>query len=264
MEKDISQRRWGLSSSALKMIAVITMLIDHVAAVLLVKLLIQNGSWELIDYNGARMLNILSAEHMDMIKVYQQMRDIGRVAFPIYCFMLVEGFMRSRNVKKYMGRMLFFSILSEIPFDLAFSGKVFYWNYQNVMFTLCWGLLAMYISHQAEIRTENWFIKWPVMALAWAASAAMAEWMQTDYGAKGVGCIFVLYRFRYIRSLQLIGGAIAFTWEMPAPVSFIFIALYNGKKGKDLRHFFYAFYPVHLLILYLVSCLLGMGSIAVI
>ena len=264
MEKDTSQRRWGLSSSTLKMIAVITMLVDHVAAVLLVKLLIQNGSWELIDYNGARMLNILSRDHMDMIKIYQTMRDIGRIAFPIYCFMLVEGFMRSGNVKKYMGRMLLFAFLSEIPFDLAFAGKVFHWEYQNVMFTLCWGLLAMYISQQVEMKTDKWFVKWPIVGIAWILCAGAAEWMMTDYGAKGVGCIFVLYLFRYIRSLQLIGGAVAFAWEIPAPISFIFIALYNGKKGKDLRHFFYGFYPVHLLILYLVSCLLGMGSIAVI
>ena len=88
-------RRFGLSSSTLKMIAVVTMLIDHIAAVLLVKLLIQNGTWEL---NG----------------VYQLMRDIGRIAFPIYCFLLVEGFMRTSNVKKYLGRMLLFAFIIHI------------------------------------------------------------------------------------------------------------------------------------------------------
>ncbi len=258
------KERFGLNSSALKMIAVITMLIDHGAAVLLVKILIQNGTWELISYNGSRMLNILSSEHMDMIRVYQLMRDVGRIAFPIYCFMLAEGFMRTRNVKKYLGRILLFSFVSEIPFDLAFSGKVFYWEYQNVMFTLFWGLAAMAVSHMAEQKIGKWFLQMPIVAAVWLAAAGVAEWMQTDYGAKGVGCIFVLHFFRYVKGLQLIGGAAAFAWEMPAPVSFLFIAMYNGKRGMDMKHFFYAFYPVHLLLLYMISVMFGMGSIAVI
>ncbi len=258
------KHRFGLNSSTLKMIAVITMLIDHMAAVLLVKLLIQNGTWELIDYNGAHVLNIMSSEHRDMINLYQFMRDIGRIAFPIYCFVLVEGFMRTRNVKKYIGRMLLFAFVSEIPFDLAFTGKVFYWEYQNVMFTLLWGLLAMYLSHKLETRTDKWFLHWPVTALIWLAAAGAAEGMLADYGAKGVGCICVLYLLRYVRKWQLLGGALAFTWEMPAPLSFVFIALYNGEKGRSMKHFFYGFYPIHLMVLYGISVLLGMGSIAVI
>ena len=238
-------RRFGLSSSTLKMIAVVTMLIDHIAAVLLVKLLIVNGTWEL---NG----------------VYQLMRDIGRIAFPIYCFLLVEGFMRTGNVKKYLGRMLLFAFISEIPFDLAFAGKMFYWDYQNVMFTLFWGLLAMYVSQTVELKTDKWYVKWFIIALVWLAAAGVAEVMLTDYGAKGIGCICVLYLFRYVKGLQLLGGALAFTWEIPAPLSFAFIALYNGQKGRSMKHFFYGFYPVHLMVLYLVSVLLGMGNVAVI
>ena len=134
----MESRHFGLNSSALKVIAVVTMLIDHIAADLLVKLLIQNGTWELIDYNGSRLLNILSAEHMGMINTYQMMRNVGRIAFPIYCFVLVEGFMRTRSVKKYLERILLFAFISEIPFDLAFAGKAFHWCYQNVMFTLFW------------------------------------------------------------------------------------------------------------------------------
>ena len=238
-------RRFGLSSSTLKMIAVVTMLIDHIAAVLLVKLLIVNGTWEL---NG----------------VYQLMRDIGRIAFPIYCFLLVEGFIRTGNVKKYLGRMLLFAFISEIPFDLAFAGKMFYWDYQNVMFTLFWGLLAMYVSQTVELKTDKWYVKWFIIALVWLAAAGVAEVMLTDYGAKGIGCICVLYLLRYVKGLQLLGGALAFTWEIPAPLSFAFIALYNGQKGRSMKHFFYGFYPVHLMVLYLVSVLLGMGNVAVI
>ena len=257
-------RRFGLNGSTLKMIAVVTMLIDHIAAVLLVKLLIVNGTWELNGYSGSRVLNILTLEHMNMVKIYQLMRDIGRIAFPIYCFLLVEGFMRTRNVKKYLGRMLLFAFISEIPFNLAFTGKIFYRDYQNVMFTLFWGLLAMYVSQIVELKADKWFVKWFLTALIWLAAAGGAEVMLTDYGAKGVGCICVLYLLRYVKGLQLLGGALAFIWEFPAPVSFAFVALYNGEKGRSMKHFFYGFYPVHLLVLYLVSVLLGLGNVAVI
>ena len=257
-------RRFGLNGSTLKMIAVVTMLIDHVAAVLLVKMLILNGTWELTGYSDSRVLNILTLEHMNMVKIYQLMRDIGRIAFPIYCFLLVEGFMRTRNVKKYLGRMLLFAFISEIPFNLAFTGKIFYRDYQNVMFTLFWGLLAMYVSQIVELKADKWFVKWFLTALIWLAAAGGAEVMLTDYGAKGVGCICVLYLLRYVKGLQLLGGALAFIWEFPAPVSFAFISLYNGEKGRSMKHFFYGFYPVHLLVLYLVSVLLGLGNVAVI
>ena len=255
------KERLGLSSSALKMIAVITMLVDHIAAVLLIKVLIQNGTWELVDYEGGKMLRLLSGNHMNLVQIYQAMRDIGRIAFPIYCFMLVEGFMRTRNLGKYLSRMLLFALLSEIPFDLAFSGQAFYWNYQNVMFTLVWGLLAMYASNLLDTKLQKWYVKWPLTGLVWIAAAAAAEWMLTDYGAKGVGCIFVIYALRYWRIWQLLGGAAAFLWEFPASLSFIFIGLYNGKKGRSRKPFFYAFYPAHLLLLYIVSVVLGMGNI---
>ena len=239
------KRGFGLNGSTLKMIAVVTMLIDHIAAVLLVKFFIVNGTWELTD-------------------LYQLMRNIGRIAFPIYCFLLVEGFMRTSNVKKYLGRMLLFAFISEIPFDLSFAGKVINSDYQNVMFTLFWGLLAMYVSQTVELKTDKWYMRWFLTALIWLTAAGGAEIMLADYGAKGVGCICVLYLLRYVKGLQLLGGALAFSWEFPAPLSFLFIALYNGEKGRSLKHFFYGFYPVHLLVLYLVSVLLGMGNLAVI
>ncbi len=261
---DAWRARRGLSSSGLKMIAVITMLIDHIAAVLLVKVLINNGTWKLIDYQGNRVLSILTMENMDMINLYQIMRNIGRIAFPIYCFLLVEGFARTHDIRKYLGRMFLFALLSEVPFDLALAGKAMHWDYQNVMFTLFWGLAAMYISHMLELKTDKWFIKWPLTVLIWGVSMLAAELMMTDYGAKGVLCIGVLYLLRYVKGLQILGGALSFTWEMPAPVSFIFIALYNGKKGMSMKHFFYAFYPVHLLILYVISAAFGMGNIAAI
>lgn len=259
-----ASHRFGFSSSTLKMIAVVTMLVDHIAAVLIIKFLIHEGVLDLITYNGVRYLSILSPDNAGLLDIYQIMRSIGRIAFPIYCFVLVEGFMRTGNLQKYLGRMFLFALLSEIPFDLAFAGKILYWDYQNVMFTLFLGLLAMYVSQMAEDRVALKIEKWILLLFIWLGAAQAAEWICADYGAKGILCIGVLYLLRYAKRLQLLGGAAAFLWELPAPAAFLFIAMYNGKRGNSFKHFFYAFYPVHLLLLYLISMIFGMAGVAVV
>ena len=112
-----------MSGTTLKWIAVISMLIDHTAEVL-------------INHNAALTDPIWA-------QIYVLMRGIGRIAFPIYAFLLVEGFLHTRDVKKYLARMLTFAVVSEIPFDLAVFHTPFYWGYQNVFFTLFLGLLAL-------------------------------------------------------------------------------------------------------------------------
>ena len=114
----------GLSGSTLKLIAIITMLIDHIGAAVIARLLIAG--------QGSEML----------YKIYYAMRAVGRVAFPIFCFLLVEGFFYTGSRKKYALRLFGFALLSEIPFDLAFSGKILEFGYQNVFFTLLIGLLS--------------------------------------------------------------------------------------------------------------------------
>lgn len=258
------RERIGLNSSSLKMIAVVTMLIDHIAAVLIVKILINGGVLQLADNNGERVMFLMTADPGGLFEVYQLMRNIGRIAFPIYCFLLVEGFMRTGNLRKYLSRIFIFALLSEVPFDLAFTGKAMNWEYQNVIFTLFLGLIAMYLSLEIEKRADKWWIRYTLMALVWLAGMVLAEGMLADYGARGVFSIGILYLFRYAGGLQLLGGALSFTWELPAPLSFVLIALYNHKKGKSRKYFFYAFYPVHLFVLYLISLVLGIGGIPVI
>lgn len=78
------------------------------------------------------------------------LRGIGRVAFPIFCFLLVEGFLHTKNVWKYAGRLALFALVSEIPFDLAFQGEWLFMGYQNIFFTLLVGLLVMIAFQTAE------------------------------------------------------------------------------------------------------------------
>ena len=124
-----------LNSYQLKCIAIITMLIDHIGAVLFPENLV--------------------------------LRYIGRISFPIFCFLLAEGFYHTKNVKKYMMRLAVFAVLSEIPYDLAFRNTYIEFTRQNVFFTLLIGVVMMY----AIVRTNNVTVKVIYLLLAmWASS----------------------------------------------------------------------------------------------
>ncbi len=127
-----NQRSGGISGNTLKMIAIITMLIDHIGAGVVEPYLSMNmGAMD-----GNEMFNRLY--YLD-----RSLRIIGRVAFPIFCFLLVEGFLHTRDVKKYGSRLLLFSLISEVPFDLIFFNTWFYPGYQNVYITLFIGLVVL-------------------------------------------------------------------------------------------------------------------------
>lgn len=137
-----AQKKKGISGSTVKIIAVVTMLIDHVAAALLTRVIISRGYFYALQ--GAQSYLDWMNKNGLLLIIMQLMRLIGRLGFPIFCFLLVEGFQRTRNVKKYALRMGLFALISEIPFDLAFSGRVWASGYQNVYFTLLIGLLALW------------------------------------------------------------------------------------------------------------------------
>lgn len=256
------QIKKGISGSTLKLIAVITMVIDHVGAVVLARLIMASGYKSAYYSSDINDLAEWLIANEDLYMVYSVTRFIGRIAFPIFCFLLVEGFMRTGNPKKYALRLGIFALISEIPFDLALSSAVFEWTYQNVFFTLFIGFVTMMVLDYIE-RTE-----WPFFGKALSsgaillAGAVLAEVLSTDYGAKGVLAILALYSFRRSRQWQLVAGCAAFLWEMPALIGFIPIAFYNGKRGLKLKYFFYAFYPVHFVILYLIAAALGVGGYA--
>lgn len=255
---DAANVKKGISGSTLKLIAVITMLIDHIGAAVMGRMvLIRNGA-------TAENPWITSLVYDEYTIAYMVMRYIGRIAFPIYCFLLVEGFQRTHNKWKYAFRLGVFAMLSEIPFDLAFNSKVLEFEYQNVFLTLLFGLFAMIAVDFIERREWvagnylwNEAVKWILGILSVAVFAGVAKLMRTDYDAIGVGCIMLLYLFRKNKTTQIIVGCVSFLWELTAPLAFIPIAFYNGKRGLKLKYLFYVFYPLHLLILYLICH--GMG-----
>lgn len=236
----------GISGSTLKIIAIVTMLIDHIGAALLennaiIRSLLTSGTFS-YELWGT----------VDLI-----LRLTGRIAFPIFCFLLTEGFLHTRNAWKYALRLGIFCLISEIPFDLAFFQQPFYWGHQNVFFTLLLGLLVLIgLKHFEGSGLRNRLLR----ALCVIAGFLAARFLKTDYDAFGV-CIIVLFYLLLNRPvLRDIGTMLTLLMcsilEVTGILSLIPIHLYNGKRGISLKYFFYLFYPAHLLILYGVGQLL--------
>lgn len=228
-------KRSGISAAVLKWIAVVTMVIDHFAVAVY---------WQMAGSN---------------YHVYYVLRKIGRIAFPIYCFLLVEGFFHTRNVAKYLRNCFLFALLSEIPFDMAIFGRVVYPQGQNVYFTLCIGLAALILLDRYRAGYEAKYVLLRLFVIVLAAY--MGEVLDVDYHWRGVLFIILFY---YIRNLQEwvrnLAVVCAFAYEVTAPLAVIPIHFYNGERGRQPKYLFYAIYPVHLLIFGLIRlCLMGVG-----
>ncbi len=255
-----SPHRKGISSSTLKLIAVISMVIDHFGAGVLGRYLSMNGLYKMNTADTASVVLWLQ-QNQTLYTAYTVMRMIGRIAFPIYCFSLVEGFEHTRNRLKYAQRLLIFALISEIPFDLLFKGKILEFGYQNVFFTLFCGLAVMMgLRWIEEHMDRKKFTTTIASALTAIAGMAAAQILNTDYAAIGVACIIVLYTFRKKKVWQIVTGCIIFCWEITAPLAFVPIGFYNGSRGLKLKYFFYLVYPVHILLLYLLCIALGISG----
>lgn len=234
----------GISGSTLKIIAMVSMLIDHIGAGFIEMGLLPH----LINVYGAKADVVDTWSVIDTI-----MRCIGRMAFPIFCFLIVEGYYHTKDVKKYLGRLLLFALISEVPFDFAFRGEVWDASFQNVDFSLFLGLLAIVICD--KVRLTGWRYKW-VSALTLVGLGIIAMVLHTDYTFIAVLLIYIFYVFRQQEPVRDIVGAVALlgagTIEIAGYVAFLPMHFYNGKRGLRLKYIFYLFYPVHLLIIALV------------
>lgn len=247
-----------LSGYHLKYIALFSMLLDHIG--------------------------VIYQSHLSKM-TYFLLRAVGRLSFPLFCFILVEGFFHTQNRKKYQLRLLIFAILSEIPYDLAFhylsaetigsllhSQQLFFrafssaFQEQNVLFTLFLGFTAMILMENASLYRRNTFYKNIDILIIFCC---LSEVFQTDCGAAGILCIFFFYAIYKKRgegrNLPIKAGLIGtlpaalplLTYVSPFPVQVFALAdslilhCYNGEKGRGWKYFFYLFYPLHLLILYL-------------
>lgn len=222
--------RISLNMFQLKMIALITMTIDHIGAALLPQ--------------------------------YLFLRVIGRISFPIYCFVIVVGFCKTSNVWKYLLRLVVFACISEIFFDLAFFGKIYYPNHQNVFFTLFLGLFLLILVKGLRfgptlgVRIINYVLEYVCVVLI----CGISIFMKTDYTLYGILMIYFFFVLQYNKfmqgifiafvNMQLMGGIQTF-----ATISLIPIFMYNGEKGNDkFKKIFYLYYPLHLLVIFILEC----------
>lgn len=208
----------GIDTFTLKMIGLVTMLIDHIGMILFPKVFV--------------------------------LRLIGRLAFPIFAYTLVEGFCYTKDIRKYLLRLGVFAILSEIPFDLARRGTVFSLKSQSVMFTLLFGVLMLY----AYLRTRSMVGRILVILVF----LLLAELCHTDYSSMGLLMIFVFYQLREEKLFKAVGITIINVILMGGAQSLgafamVPISLHNRKQGIRAKWLFGLFYPAHLLVLYLLS-----------
>lgn len=226
------------SGSMLKLIAAVSMFIDHTAHILYRKV-------EFLQYS----LFTVGAKE---ITVYYIMRKIGRLAFPIFCFLIMEGFIHTKNPKKYGARLLFFAILSEIPFNLMMGNSILYNKCQNVFFTLLFGVLLIYCFE--NIKNEFW--KFLCMGLI----ATGAVIMDADYGLRGALLPLLLYVLRANPAVQAILAYPLLAHGIAAFAAFVPINMYNGQRGfiqtTPVKLMFYWFYPVHILLLVMIKYIL--------
>ena len=265
----MAEKKGLLTGNALKWIAIVTMLIDHVGATLVLQMFYANPT-------------------NDMLAIYYLVRSVGRAAFPIFCFLLVEGFCHTRSRGKYLLRLGLFALLAEIPFDLAFNWPeysdlnvfcILEFTSQNVFFTLFFGLCALWLWDVMAKRLPRW-AEYPAAVVAALPACFAANLLCTDYDVSGVALIVALgigrglpYRMetgadgptavwqepsRVRRLFQCLMGCLAIlghcyfrdNWiEIFAIIGLLLTLLYNGKRGRSGKWFFYIFYPVHLLIL---------------
>ena len=202
----------------------------------------------------------------------------GRVAFPIFAFMAVEGYFHTRSFKKYILRMLLFAVLSEIPFDLMYGGTWFYPVHQNVLWTFLLGLLGVWLMEQVRKKGKTWMYLL-VCVLVVPAGLVLGTLCMVDYYGVGVLTVFVFYFLHgrkwwcflgqlaalYWLNVELLGGLMypvqLFGMEFElcqqglALLALIPIWLYRGRQGyhsKPFQYLCYAFYPVHMLLLVVV------------
>ena len=204
---------------------------------------------------------------------YECLTCIGRIAFPIFAFLITEGYIHTSNINKYIKRMVIFAIITEIPFNLMVSASPIYPFHQNVLWTFVISLLTLkYLNFD---NTKNIFKSILIIILA----IIIATITMCDYFGAGVMMVVGFYIFRKSKLLQLLMmiyvnmillqgysypiDIAGYTYYFPqqgfALLSLIFIWLYNGKQGyhaKWFKIFCYAFYPLHMLILYILTIVL--------
>ena len=257
-----------IDGNTLKIIACLSMLVDHITAGIIFFVLTK-GLCEIAHYDQLKM-------------IYYILRKVGRTAFPIFCYLLVEGYTHTSNRLRYALSLFIFGLISEIPFDVAFYAREDVFNLNiiqvlkanqdrlnshcNVYFTLLIGLLVIWAMDKLfcllkETKLPG-FVTYIFSAIPLVIGILLAEKMHTDYHGYGVTLIAIFFVFRNYNPIDILAGYLFicnFSTEAFSFPGFILLFFYNKKRGRklgSLKYAFYAFYPVHIILIYIVRCLI--------
>lgn len=219
-----------LNGAQLKYIAFASMLIDHA--------------------NKAIILPYLEVGST-LSKISSIFDVLGRIAFPLFSFFIVEGFFRTHSRKKYLLNLLFFAVISEVPYDM-FSSKVFLeFRLNNVLFSLALSLISIWIldefRNKFEEKLGNFWILFSIPLLI--VMYFVSIFVSGDYDFHAILTAFFFYIFYDKPLTSAFFAYISIIKEWWSILGFGLTIMYNGKKGKQNKIFNYLFYPVHLLLL---------------
>ena len=228
-----------LSNFDLKLIAIITMTIDHIGVVF-----------------GTPFYNLL--------------RAVGRLSFPIFAFLLTEGYVHTRSFSKYFLRLLVLAVISEVIYDYVFFGSFIYRGANNIFFTLALGLLTLFLLDKSKGLIKRYFkdkvdlfIILPITyLLIIVIMGLMGEFLNFSYGMLGILVISFFYLFKTNFPLVVISVTLSTLilgegMQYFSLFSLILIYFYNQKLGKKSKLFFYLYYPLHILVLGFIKMLMG-------
>ena len=228
-----------LSNFDLKLIAIITMTIDHIGIIF-----------------GTPFYNFL--------------RAVGRFSFPIFAFLLTEGYVHTKSFSKYFLRLLVLALISEVIYDYVFFGSFIYIGANNIFFTLALGLLTLFLLDKSKSLIKIYFkdkvdlfIILPITyLLIIVIMGLIGEFLNFSYGMLGILVISFFYLFKdnfplvvisVTLSTLILGEGIQYF----SLFSLILIYFYNKKLGKKCKLFFYLYYPLHILVLGFIKMLMG-------
>ena len=216
-----------INGAQLKYIAFASMFIDHFNKAIITPFL-----------TGSGVLNIITTI-FDIL---------GRIAFPIFCFCIVEGFFKTKSRWKYLRNLLIFALISEIPYDMFQSDEfVNTWS-QNILWGLALGLFTIMVFDKLKEKNKKRPLWIFVSILIVALSSLGSMLISSDYEYYAIIIIYLYYIF-YDKRLVASGlSYLVIIKEIYAILGFATVLLYNGEKGKQNKIFNYFFYPAHLLI----------------
>lgn len=179
-------------------------------------------------------------------------RKIGRIAFPIFAFLVTDSLIYTRNKVKYLQRLFVFGLISEIPFDLAFGNPIFELSLNNVMFTLLLGAICILIVMKHGYSINSF--------LCIFACMYVADFLSVDGGSINVLIVLLLYVFRYhyrylFAIFAILYGFLLGNIYVYALIAIVLIYLYDGTKGCNIKWFSYYIYPLHLTLLYIIAAI---------